>query len=223
MTAAVRTDRFPREIVGRILALAAVMGIVGALSLSPRAHAAFVAVVHAITPFVAAFPIWGAVIFAALAALSSMLVFFSSVLIVPIGVVAWGPIGCALLLWAGWFTGGVVSYTIGRRLGRPVVRHFVAPDRFERYNRIIPRTAPLSTAFLLQLTLPSDVMGYVFGLAAYPRRKFYPALALAELPYAIGTVYAGTAFLEQNAFVVMALGAAAIGVVVWEHRHGPAR
>jgi uncharacterized membrane protein YdjX (TVP38/TMEM64 family) len=220
MTAPDRTGRLPRELVGRVLALVTVVGAVAALSLSSRAHAAFLSAVDAVTPLIAAFPIWGAVIFAALAALSSMLVFFSSVLIVPIGVVAWGPVGCALLLWGGWFAGGVVSYMIGRRLGRPVVRHFVAPDRFEKYNRLIPRTAPLSAAFLLQLTLPSDVMGYVFGLAAYPRRKYYPALALAELPYAIGTVYAGTAFLEQNAFVVLALGVAAIGVVVWERRHG---
>ena len=65
---------------------------------------------------------WSMALFVALAALSAMIAFVSSSVLIPVAVHAWGPWACAALLWAGWFLGGLAAYAIGRfwpASGRP--------------------------------------------------------------------------------------------------------
>lgn len=151
-------------------------------------------------------PAAGMLTFVLLAALSAMLAFVSSAVLIPVAVHVWGPVTCALLLWTGWFLGGVAAYAVGRFLGRPIVERLVRPAAIARYERWARSGPTLVPILLLQLAVPSDVVGYVFGLVRCRFRNFLVALAVAEMPYAIGAVYLGVSFLEGNLLSLMLLG-----------------
>jgi uncharacterized membrane protein YdjX (TVP38/TMEM64 family) len=151
-------------------------------------------------------PAAGMLTFVLLAALSAMPAFVSSAVLIPVAVHVWGPVTCALLLWTGWFLGGVAAYAVGRFLGRPIVERLVRPAAIARYERWARSGPTLVPILLLQLAVPSDVVGYVFGLVRCRVRNFLVALAVAEMPYAIGAVYLGVSFLEGNLLSLMLLG-----------------
>ena len=48
----------------------------------------------------------------------------------------------------------------------------------------------------------------MLGLLRYSFAKYVTALGLAELPYAIATVYLGVSFLERRTFLFVVLGIA---------------
>ena len=60
-------------------------------------------------PMIAAHPVLGAVVFVLLSAVSAMLAFFSSALLVPAAVFAWGNTLAVGLLWLGWLLGGMFT------------------------------------------------------------------------------------------------------------------
>jgi uncharacterized membrane protein YdjX (TVP38/TMEM64 family) len=145
---------------------------------------------------------------------SALLAFFSSALLVPVAVYAWGPATCVLLLWGGWLLGGVAAYGVGRYLGRPVVLALLPAATLARYERWVQAGAGFLPIFLLQLSVPSDVAGYLFGLVRCRFRVFLPALATAEIPYALGAVYLGASFLQRNLLPLVAVGLAGVALSV---------
>ena len=156
--------RWPFGISRRAAILAAVVTAAAVVALSEGVHARFVAAFALAEPLFGRDPVLGAFLFVLLAALSAVMVFFSGVVLVPVGIHTWGPIGCFLLLWGGWVLGGLVTYVVGRHLGRPVVRRLLSSGAVSRYEAAIPAGGSLLTATLVQLALPSDVSGYFFGL-----------------------------------------------------------
>jgi len=203
----------------RTAVLVTVVAAAGLLALSEELHGQLVASLALADPLFARHSVTGALLFVAFAALSAILVFFSSVLLVPVGVRTWGEVGCFLLLWLGWFLGGLVTYNVGRHLGRPVVRRMLTEDKMARYERFIPRGGSFLTATLVQLALPSDVSGYFFGLLGYQARVYLGALACAELPYALGTVFLGSAFIRREYGLLLSASAVAIAVLVLLRQH----
>jgi len=210
------------EISRRAGIVIAVLLVTGLLALSDTVHHQIVAGLALAEPVIAQHPVLGALIFMGLAALSAMLVFFSGVLLVPIGVQTWGETGCFLMLWSGWCLGGLVTYAIGRRLKRPAVQRMLSGGMINRYERRIPEGGSFVTAVLVQLAVPSDVSGYFFGLLGYPLRVYFGALMLTEIPYALGTVFLGSAFLQRQ--YVLLLSAAGVALVAlglawlrWRH------
>ncbi|MGZ3459812.1 MAG: TVP38/TMEM64 family protein [Archangium sp.] len=169
-------------------------------------------------PVIEAHPFWGATLFVFLSALSAMLAFFTSVVLVPVAIHTWGEVACVLLLWSGWILGGACSYVIARFWGRPVVRRLVSSDLLDRYEERISRHTSFGLVLLFQLAVPSEIPGYVLGLARYGLRRYLLVLALAELPYAVGTVYLGSSLLERRLFVLLALGALGILFSTWALR-----
>jgi uncharacterized membrane protein YdjX (TVP38/TMEM64 family) len=165
---------------------------------------------------IAANPLAGAALFMLFAALSGMLAFFSSAVIVPVAVNAWGPARSAALLWIGWILGGACAYAIGRVLGRPMVNR-LARDKLARYEQKIGREAPFGLVVLFQLALPSEVPGYVLGLVRYSFLRYIIVVALGELPYAIGTVILGDSFLNRRVLPFIGLAALAAIFSTWAY------
>lgn len=203
--------------------LIVVLFATGLLALSDTVHQQIASGIALVEPVIAQHPVLGALIFMGLAALSAMLVFFSGVLLVPIGVQTWGELGCFFLLWSGWCLGGLVTYAIGHRLKRPAVQRMLSEGMIHRYESRIPEGGSFLTVLLVQLAVPSDVAGYFFGLLGYPLRVYFGALMLAELPYALGTVFLGNAFMQKQ--YVLLLSAAGIALVAlglawlrWRHQ-----
>ena len=180
-------------------------------------HARLLDLIAQADGLIRAYPGPGMAVFVLLAAVSAMLAFVSSAALIPVAIYAWGPTRCAGLLWVGWFLGGVLSYLVGRFLGRPIVTRLVRPATMARYEAYAHRGAAFVPILLLQLAVPSDTAGYLFGMVRCPMGVYLAALALAEVPYAVGAVYLGTSFLERRLVPLLLLGAAGalVGVLAF--------
>ncbi|MBI3934615.1 MAG: VTT domain-containing protein [Acidobacteria bacterium] len=160
-------------------------------------------------------PVLGVLLFVVFAALSAMLAFVSSAVIVPLGVYVWGKTTSLLLLWMGWILGGICAYTLSRYLGRPVVKALSPGSAFERYENFVSHRAAFGLVLLFQLALPSEVPGYLLGFVRYHFWKYLGALALAELPYAVATIYLGASFLERQVYLLVGVGLAVAILSGW--------
>jgi uncharacterized membrane protein YdjX (TVP38/TMEM64 family) len=119
-----------------------------------------------------------------------------------------------LLLWSGWLIGGIIAYAVGRYLGRPVVQGLLRAGTLARYERWVQAGAGVVPVVLLQLAIPSDLAGYLFGLVRCRFRVFVPALAVAEIPYAIGAVYLGASFLQGDLMSLIGVGLVGVALGV---------
>ena len=189
--------------------------LAGLVAWSADLHRYIVRAAELLEPLVARDPTAGAFLFVALAALSAVLVFFSGVLLVPFGIQVWGERGCFLLLWIGWFVGGLLTYSIGREFGWPIVRWLLSPRVAAEYKARIPTSRSFVPVLLAQLALPSEVVGYVCGLLRIPILTYAGALAIAELPYALGTVVLGTAFYRREYVVLLSIAVAGLLAFGW--------
>jgi uncharacterized membrane protein YdjX (TVP38/TMEM64 family) len=157
----------------------------------------------------------GTTAFVIFAALSALLAFFSSAVLVPVAVQAWGHALTLFLLWTGWTLGGVCAYTLGRVFGRAVVGSFVSLQTLDHFEHRVSARTPFTVALLFQLAVPSEIPGYVLGLGRYSFAKYLMVVGLGELPFALGTVYIGHSFLERRTLVLLAVGAAGVLLSAW--------
>ena len=190
----------------RVIALSLLLTIAVLLVLARPAHAWLLSLFAQAESAIRHREAWGMIVFVLLAALSAMVAFVSSAFLVPVAIYVWGPVVCFLLLWAGWFLGGLAGYAIGRYLGRPVVERLVRPGALARYEGWARSGKSLVPMLMLQLAVPSDLASYLFGLVRCRFILFAAALALAEVPYALGAVYLGASFLERRILPLVALG-----------------
>jgi uncharacterized membrane protein YdjX (TVP38/TMEM64 family) len=163
-------------------------------------------------------PELGLLVFLAFAATSAMLAFVSSAVIVPVGILVWGQTATALLLWAGWILGGAGSYALSRYVGRPVVRKLTTGQALARYESRLSERTPFAVVVLFQMAVPSELPGYLLGMVRYRFWKYALALAIAEAPYAVATVYLGTSFMEQRTVPLIAMGVAGAAFGAWAIR-----
>lgn len=193
----------------RAILLVAMMAGLFILAWSDPVHRAVLQVFEAAKAVMAGHPFLGPTLFLLLSAVAAMLAFVSSAVLVPPAVYAWGPVACAALLWAGWMLGGLASYGLAYRFGRPVLRWLAPGKSIARYQRRIRREASFGFILLFQLALPSEIPGLVLGLARFPVERYLAALALAELPYAVGTTLLGASFVSRRFGLLLSLGAVA--------------
>ena len=199
----------------RVLVLLCVVAIIAGLASSDALYGIVLRAVDTVEPIIEANPRWGISLFILLSALSAMLAFFSTAIIAPIAVRTWGEPLSIGFLWIGWMIGGMCAYTIGRTLGRPVVRSLISGAALDRFESRITTRAPFSLVLLFQLALPSEVPGYILGLARYRLVKYLLILSIAELPFAVGTVYLGTSLLERRMQLILAIGAIGVLFSAW--------
>ncbi|HKR36404.1 MAG TPA: VTT domain-containing protein [Steroidobacteraceae bacterium] len=190
----------------RAAILIALCVALAAAASSDALHEALLGVLGATREIIAAHEVLGLVTFVVLAAISAMFAFVSIAIIVPAAVVTWGTPVSIGLLWLGWILGGMVTYSIGKFLGRRVVRWLTADEALHKLESYLPVNAPLWLIVVLQLALPSEVPGYVLGLVRFPFTRYAVALGLAELPYTLATVYLGSSFLEGRSGMILIIG-----------------
>ncbi len=205
----------PRAVDRRAAALMVFVGAAAIVLLAPSFHSRLLDAIDTVGVLMRHHPAAGMIGFVLLAGLSAMVAFVSSAVLIPIAVHVWGAPLCAALLWLGWFLGGVAAYTAGRYLGRPVVERILRPATIARYERWARSSRALAPVLLIQLAVPSDVAGYVFGIIGCRPLPFLLALALAEVPYAVGAVYLGVSFLERDLVVFLVLSTLGIGLGAW--------
>ena len=191
-----------RVLVTGLILLAAIL-----IASSAELHSMVQGAIHWASGAIRNYPFSGAVLFVVLAAISAMLAFFSSVVLIPVAVDQWGNLFTGVLLWVGWNLGGLAAYTVGRYLGTRFVRFFVSRAAITRYESRINASAPFSVILLVQSALPSEIPGYLLGTARYPSLPYLLALSIAQLPYAIGAVILGSQFLHRQYGLMIVVGA----------------
>lgn len=148
----------------------------------------------------------GAVVFVLFAAVSAILAFFSSALLLPVAVFTWGSTVTLGLLWLGWLLGGVATYAFGRGLRGPRGKAPRALGQLDFYLQRVPGNATFALVLLLYLALPSEIPGYLCGYLGVRLRTYFAALALAELPYAVGAVLLANGAVNRHIGSLLAFG-----------------
>src|SRR5688500_4417294 len=201
----------------RIRAIVLVVMVAGLLVLawSPPVHRAVLQLFEAAKAVIEGHPVLGALLFVVLSAIAAMLAFFSGAALELPAVYACGRVVCAALLWAGCMLGGIASYGLAYHFGKPVLKWLAPGKSIAQYQQRIREKASFGFILLFQLALPSEIPGLVLGLARFPLERYLLALAIAELPYAIGTTMLGASFVSRPFGLLVTLGAiAAIMAVV---------
>jgi uncharacterized membrane protein YdjX (TVP38/TMEM64 family) len=167
-------------------------------------------------------PLLGMAVFVLLAMLSAMVAFFSSAILVPVAVFAWGTTACFILLWLGWLLGGIASFCIGRFLGRRVAAMLIGEDKIAAWQTKVTERTRFIHILFFQAIVPSEIPGYVLGILRYRFHYYLAALALTELPYVVGVVFLGESFLKGEGTLIILLGLAvvALGVVLTQFGGG---
>ena len=156
-------------------------------------------------------PATGAAVFFVFSAVSAMLAFASSAVLVPVATEVWGGVVTFLLLWGGWTTGAVAAYAIGK-LARPLLDRVGYEKKLHEYERFVSRRMKFWAVLLFCIAVPSEIPGYIFGAMRYPFFVFVAAVGTAEALYAIGAIVAGESLLEANPLQLFAAGAALIAI-----------
>lgn len=204
-------DVHPQITTRRLVALVALVLVAGAVTASDPVHAAVRPVVAWAQAFIGRSPTLGVVVFVVLSALSAMFAFLSSGLLAPVAIAAWGKGETFVLLWLGWLVGGVLTYAVGRYLGRSVAKTIAGEDALTSAESFVrDRTHVLHVA-VLQLALPSEILGYVLGILRYRFTYYLGVLAITELPFALAVIYLGESFLEGRAYTFVLVGLVTVG------------
>lgn len=159
------------------------------------------------------YPIAGAVIFFLFAAISAMLAFTSSVVLVPPANLVWGKLITFLLLWGGWIAGAIAAFGIGK-VARPWLVRLGYKEKLEQYQQFVSRRMKFWTAVLFCLAVPSEIPGYLLGGLRYPFPKFLGAIALAESIYAFGIVIAGQSLVAAKPIPLLIMIAVLILILI---------
>lgn len=191
---------------GRAVAVALICVSLALLLSVDEAYESLQRTLSAAEPLIAGHPYLGAVAFVLLAAISAVLAFFSSALLLPAAVYTWGTTVTLVLLWLGWLLGGIGTYALGRVLRRPRLAAQKTPSQIDFYRQRVPGEVSFALVLLLYLALPSEIPGYVCGYLGVRLRTFIAALALAELPYAVGAVLLADGAVNRHIGWMVSLG-----------------
>jgi uncharacterized membrane protein YdjX (TVP38/TMEM64 family) len=184
--------------------------VVGLVTASDTLHNRTEEIIVWIEGVISQAPVLGMVLFVLLSMVSAMVAFFSSAVFAPIAIYAWGKAGTFMLLWLGWLLGGILSFCVGRFLGRSVVGMIIDEQKIAGWERELGERSRFMHILMFQAAVPSEIPGYVLGILHYRFPLYLAALALTEIPYAIATVYLGESFLEGESTVFILLGVAVI-------------
>jgi uncharacterized membrane protein YdjX (TVP38/TMEM64 family) len=183
---------------GRLLVVVLVAGLVVAVSVTEPVQDLIGRGLDAAKEVVLRHEVLGVGLFALLSAISAIAFFFSTALLVPVAVYAWGKPTTILILWASWMVGAAASYAIGRNPVRRLAKWLISEQSVARYERRISADASFGLVLLFQLAVPSEIPGYVLGTLRYPFWRYLAARALAEVPFAVGTVFLGDTFVRRQ-------------------------
>jgi uncharacterized membrane protein YdjX (TVP38/TMEM64 family) len=159
--------------------------------------------------FAEARPLRGAVIFVLFSAVSAMLAFASSAVLVPPATAVWGRHGAFLLLWSGWILGAAFAYGVGRIM-TPLLVRIGYGKKLVRYQRFVSGKMKFWAVLVFCFAVPSEIPGYLFGSAHYSFFKFIAAIAIAESFYAFALVLIGENLLHLKP----SLGLIAVGILI---------
>jgi uncharacterized membrane protein YdjX (TVP38/TMEM64 family) len=166
---------------------------------------------------------WGPLLIIALAVLHAI-VFYPAEIVDAAAGFAYGFLPALLLVMLGWLLNGLVCWTIGQSIARPLLDRWLGAERFERVEEAIERGgATLLIAMRLIPILPFSIVSYAAGAARVPLPRFLWTTAVGYLPITAISVYFGTRLEDLSLTDPLVLGTglallALLGVGHWTMR-----
>jgi uncharacterized membrane protein YdjX (TVP38/TMEM64 family) len=178
---------------------------------SKRFGDAFYSVIFWGEDLINAQPLFGTISFFLLSALSAILAFASTILLIPSAILVWGMPLTFLLLLGGWTAGAILAYWIGSWLARPVLAWLVTEQKLSHYERLVSKETKFWMILLFCLAVPSEIPGFVLGAMRYDFAKFVSAVIIAETAYAVGAVLIAQNILDKE---ILSTGTIIIGLTI---------
>ena len=191
------------------VALAAIALAIGFMLFSPTFKGWVEKVAEWAEGIMRAHRVGGAAVFFALTAVSALLTFASSIILVPPATEVFGNPVTFLLLWGGWMVGSIAAYAIGY-FARPLLVRLVDKKKLAEYQALVSKRMKFWVALVFCFAAQSELSGYVLGGLGYSFWKFVAAIGIAEAVFAFGVIVAGDSILEAKPGVV----AAAVGIML---------
>lgn len=120
----------------------------------------------------------------------------STVSLISVAVVLWGPFTVAVLSITAWTIGAVIAFGIARRFGKPLVARFMDLRNIERYERALGGTYVFWDIVFLRMAVPVDVLSYAIGLFTSVKMSTYlAATVIGIMPFAFILSFAAQASL----------------------------
>ncbi|MDH3433661.1 MAG: VTT domain-containing protein [Gammaproteobacteria bacterium] len=197
-----------RNLRRRFLIVGALIIVAGFIAASDTLHDKIDVIIFWTEGLISQAPLLGMLVFVLLAMLSAMVAFFSSAVLAPVAIYAWGQLGCLVLLWCGWLLGGIACFCVGRFFGRSVVSTIIGEEKIANWENQVSERSRFLHVLFFQAVVPSEIPGYLLGILRYRFLLYLAALGITEIPYAIATVYLGESFLqgESTAFILVGIG-----------------
>lgn len=151
--------------------------------------------------YLLAYPLIGSMIFFVLAALSAVISPFTSAPLIPAAIAIFGSFLTFWLIWVGWIFGGIISYFLGRYAARPIAINLFTSKKINYYQKKLTRKTNFWLILLFRIAVPAEIPGPILGALQYNFLKFIFATAIAELPYAIASIYAGNALIADQKII----------------------
>ncbi|MDH3990763.1 MAG: TVP38/TMEM64 family protein, partial [Gammaproteobacteria bacterium] len=94
-------------------------------------------------------------------------------------------------------------------------------SRLSTWETQVGRHTKFIHILLFQAAVPSEIPGYVLGILRYRFSFYLAALAITELPYALGAVILGESFLKGDSLMFFAIGAGTIllSIIAYQALH----
>ena len=155
--------------------------------------------------------------------LGHAVVFYPSEIVTATAAYVYGFLPGLAVVVVGWLLAALLSYALGRAVGRPVLRR-VLGQRFVRLERAVDRggTSLLLSSRLIPV-VPFALMGYAAGATRVSVWKFSWTTVLGYLPLTVAVAYLGSSaktLSASNPLVWVVVGVL-IGALVaeWVIRH----
>jgi uncharacterized membrane protein YdjX (TVP38/TMEM64 family) len=143
-------------------------------------------------------------------ALIHAVVFYPAEIVDAAAGFAYGFFPALALMMAGWLLSGLLCWTVGRSVARPLLDRWLGRERFERTEAAIERGgATLLVAVRLIPLLPFSLVSYAAGAAGVPAWRFAWTTLVGYLPISALAVYFGTRLEGLSLTDPLVLGSAA--------------
>lgn len=134
----------------------------------------------------------GALIFASIEALAIVVAPLTSIPLIPIISLTYGPPVAFILLYTGEVIGSLVAFAVARKYGKKLVAKLISLEKTEKITTTLSEKNLFITLILLRITLPHDILSYSLGTLTKINYKIYTTtLLIGTIPSAIFFAYLG--------------------------------
>lgn len=128
-----------------------------------------------------------------------------------------------ILNWIAKVLGTLITFYIGRKLGRKAVLRFIDAETMEKYDKLFNRS---KIAWFLIYSIPflgPDELPYLAGLSSIGLQTFLPLAMLAHVNKSLFLAFLGSGIsFEDPAFVIVLVSTFLLGVLflIYSRRYG---